>query len=83
MLACTYLAMQYMLALKRTWFLLALAAVALLEPVLLFQASTNPTGFAAVVVGIQVAGAVLAFVFALRSDPRPATEPPVISAEVA
>jgi hypothetical protein len=51
--------------------------------VLLLQASTNPTGFAAVVVGIQVVGAVLAFVFALRSDPRPATEPPVVSAEVA
>ncbi len=34
-LAATYLAVQYMLALKRTWFLIAIAAVAAVEPVVL------------------------------------------------
>ncbi len=81
MLACTYLAIQYMLALKKTWFLLALAAVALIEPVLLLQASRNPAGFAAVVLAVQVAGAILAFAFALRSDGK--TSPEHAQAQVA
>ncbi len=46
-LACTYLAIQYMLALKRTWFLIALAVVAAAEPIFLLQASKRPAGFAA------------------------------------
>jgi O-antigen/teichoic acid export membrane protein len=70
-LACTYLAIQYMLALKRTWFLLALAAVAVAEPILLLQASRRPAGFAIVVLGVQAVGALLAFVLALRRDPAP------------
>jgi O-antigen/teichoic acid export membrane protein len=65
-LAATYLAIQYMLALKRTWFLVAVGLVAVAEPVLLLQASRQPAGFAAVVLAVQVAGAVLAFAFALR-----------------
>src|SRR6202012_4178778 len=48
-LAGTYLAVQYMLALKRTWFLLPLGAVAVAEPILLLQASKKPVGFAVVV----------------------------------
>jgi len=73
-LACTYLAIQYMLALKRTWFLIALGAVAVAEPVLLLQASRKPTGFAAVVLAVQAVGALLAFALALRHDhPHPAT----------
>jgi O-antigen/teichoic acid export membrane protein len=67
-LACTYLAIQYMLALKRTWFLLGLAAVAVAEPILLLQASRHPAGFAVVVLAIQGVGALLAFVLALRRD---------------
>jgi len=73
-LACTYLAIQYMLALKRTWFLAFLAVVAVAEPVLLLQASRRPEGFAAVVLAVQAVAAVLAFLLALRHDgPRPAT----------
>jgi O-antigen/teichoic acid export membrane protein len=67
-LSATYLAVQYMLALKRGWFLLVIGAVAIAEPVLLLQASRKPTGFAAVVLGVQAAGAVLAFALALRRD---------------
>ena len=68
-LAATYLAIQYLLALRRTWFLVALAAVAVAEPILLLNASQRPTGFAAVVLAIQAAGALVAFGFALRRDP--------------
>jgi O-antigen/teichoic acid export membrane protein len=74
-LAATYLAIQYMLALKRTRFLVVMAAVAVAEPILLLNASRNPTGFAAVVLAIQSAGALLAFTFALRRDQAPS--PPV------
>ncbi len=70
-LASTYLAIQYMLALRRTWFLIVIAAVAVAEPILLLNASRRPAGFAAVVLAIQAAGAVLAFGFALRRDTAP------------
>ncbi len=69
-LACTYLAIQYMLALRRTWFLVVMALVAVAEPILLLGASRKPAGFAAVVLAVQAAGALLAFGFALhRSEP--------------
>jgi O-antigen/teichoic acid export membrane protein len=77
-LAATYLAIQYMLALKRTSFLLVIGVVAVAEPVLLLQASRKPAGFAAVVLGIQAIGALLAFGLALRRDsapPQPAISP--------
>ena len=67
-LAGTYLAIQYMLALKRTWFLVLLAGVAIAEPVLLLQASRRPAGFAAVVLGVQAVGALVAFALALRPE---------------
>ena len=67
-LACTYLAVQYMLALKRTWFLLALGVVAVAEPIVLLQASKRPAGFAVLVLAIQAVGALLAFALALRRD---------------
>jgi O-antigen/teichoic acid export membrane protein len=67
-LAATYLAIQYQLALHRTGFLLALAVVAIAEPILLVNASRRPTGFAAVVLAIQAAAAIVAFGFALRRD---------------
>jgi O-antigen/teichoic acid export membrane protein len=74
-LAATYLAVQYMLALKRTWFLLAVGAVAITEPILLLQASRKPANFAAVVLGIQAVGATVAFAAALRRRGTPAPPP--------
>jgi O-antigen/teichoic acid export membrane protein len=74
-LACTYLAIQYLLALRRTWFLVPLAAVAVAEPILLLNASHEPKNFAAVVLAIQVVAALVAFAFALwpdRAAPPPA-----------
>ena len=67
-LACTYLAIQYMLALRRTWFLIVVGAVAVAEPILLLGASRRPAGFAAIVLAVQAAGALLAFLLALRRD---------------
>jgi O-antigen/teichoic acid export membrane protein len=74
-LSATYLAVQYMLALKRTWFLVAIAAVALLEPILLLHASRHPAAFAGVVLGVQALGAVVALALALGGRPKsnPAT----------
>ncbi len=69
-LAGTYLAIQYMLAMKRTWFLLPLGLVAIAEPVLLLRAPDTATGFAAVVLAVQVVAAVIAFAMALRPDRR-------------
>ena len=70
LLAATYLAVQYMLALKRSWFLLPLGAVAVAEPILLLNASHQPKQFALVVLGVQVVGAVVAFAIALRPTKR-------------
>ena len=67
-LACTYLAVQYMLALRRTWFLLVIGAVAAAEPVFLLQAPRQATGFADVVLAIQAVAATLALAMALRKD---------------
>ena len=75
-LAATYLAIQYMLALKRTRFLLVVALVAIAEPILLLNAPRHATGFAAVVLGIQAVGAVLAYGLALRPDGRSSASPP-------
>jgi O-antigen/teichoic acid export membrane protein len=75
-LAITYLAVQYMLALKRVAFLGVVAVVAIVEPVLLLQAPRHPASFAAVVLGIQAVGALLAVGMALRperSRPAPAS----------
>ena len=69
-LACTYLAVQYLLALRRTWFLAVLALVAIAEPIVLLNASRRPTGFAAVALAVQVVGAIVAYGFALRRDNR-------------
>jgi O-antigen/teichoic acid export membrane protein len=61
LLALTYLAIQYLLALRRTAFLLPLGVIALAEPVLLLTvAPSNPDGFAAVVLTIQALAAVVA-----------------------
>ena len=74
-LACTYLAIQYLLALHRTWFLAPIALVAVIEPVALLHASRRPERFAVVVLVVQLAAAVIAYGFALRADrggPAPA-----------
>jgi len=75
MLAATYLAVQYMLALKRVWFLGAIALVAVLEPVLLLHAPKHPASFAGVVLIVQLVGAALAYGIALFMRP-PAAVPP-------
>ena len=67
-LAGTYLAIQYMLARKRIGFLVAIGAVAAVEPVLLLHASRHPAAFASVVLAVQGVGALLAFVLAFRPD---------------
>ncbi len=78
-LAATYLAVQYMLALKRTSFLVVLGAVAVAEPVLLLQvAPGHPAGFAAVVLAVQAVGALLAFALALRRPPGTPPATPMI-----
>jgi O-antigen/teichoic acid export membrane protein len=73
LLSLTYLAIQYLLALRRTAFLLPLAAIAVAEPVLLVTAAPgDPDGFAAVVLAIQAVAtaAALALAFARRPPLR-------------
>lgn len=71
LLALTYLAIQYLLALRRTGFLLPLGAIALAEPVVLLTAApSNPDGFAAVVLAFQALAAVVALGLAFA---RPAS----------
>jgi O-antigen/teichoic acid export membrane protein len=78
MLACTYLAIQYLLALKRSRFLAPLAAVAIAEPILLLHAPADPAGFASVVLAVQAVACALAFAMALRAGAqRPAPAAPV------
>ncbi len=74
-LAATYLAVQYMLALKRTWFLLPLGLVAIAEPILLLHAPRSPSSFAAVVLAIQAVAAVVAWSLALRRGKAPPPPP--------
>ncbi len=69
MLAATYLAVQYMLAQRRVWFLAAIAMLAIAEPFLLVAAPTRPATFAAVVLGVQAVGALLCYAIALRTAP--------------
>ena len=71
-LAATYLAVQYMLALRHTWFLLAIGIVAIVEPVLLLRASRDPGSFATTVLLVQIAGAALAYAIAFRAGAPPA-----------
>ncbi len=76
-LATTFLAVQYMLALKRVWFLPPLALVAAIEPVLLLQAPRNPASFATVVLFVQLIAAAVAYTAALwRRQKRPSCSSP-------
>jgi O-antigen/teichoic acid export membrane protein len=73
-LAATYLAVQYMLALRRVWFLLGIGIIAAAEPVLLLQASKQPAAFATVVLAVQAAGALLVYTLAFGWRPRRSEE---------
>jgi hypothetical protein len=64
-----------MLALRRSWFLLPLGAVAVAEPILLLNASHQPKQFALVVLAVQIAGALVAFGLALRPAKRAPSGP--------
>jgi O-antigen/teichoic acid export membrane protein len=70
LLALTYLAIQYLLALRRTAFLLPLGAIALAEPVLLLAvAPDSPDGFAAIVLATQAVATAVALALAfVRTD---------------
>jgi O-antigen/teichoic acid export membrane protein len=68
-LAVTYLAVQYMLALKRTAFLAVIGVVAIVEPILLLQAHRSPKSFALMVLAVQAVGAILALALAWRRPP--------------
>jgi O-antigen/teichoic acid export membrane protein len=71
LLAVTYLAVQYLLALERTRFLIPLALVAIAEPVVLItNAPPKPAGFAAVVLATQAAATIVALGLALRPQPQ-------------
>jgi O-antigen/teichoic acid export membrane protein len=78
MLSATYLAVQYLLALRRVWFLAAIGLVAAVEPVLLLAAPQRPKSFALVVLAIQTAGALIAYAIALSVK-----EPVVVAPDVA
>lgn len=70
LLALTYLAIQYLLALRRTAFLAPLGAIALAEPVLLLTvAPATPDGFATYVLAIQALAALAALALAFAQRP--------------
>jgi O-antigen/teichoic acid export membrane protein len=71
LLAVAYLAVQFMLALRKTAFLWVLGVVAIAEPFLLAQADLDLVSFAAVVLALQCVAAAGALGLALRTR-RPA-----------
>jgi O-antigen/teichoic acid export membrane protein len=76
LLALTYLAIQYLLALRRTAFLLPLGAIALAEPVLLLTAAPDtPDGFAAIVLATQAVAAVVALAMAFARGTAAGSRP--------
>ncbi len=76
LLALTYLAIQYLLALRRTRFLIPLGAIAIAEPALLLTvAPTSPDGFAAVVLAVQAAAAAVALALAFAQRPAAVRAP--------
>jgi O-antigen/teichoic acid export membrane protein len=78
LLACTFVAVQFLLGLHRRSFVVALAVVAVAEPLLLLDASSLTT-FAVRVLVVQAAGAALAVGLALgaRHDPLAQRDPVV------
>ena len=68
-LGFAYLAVQFLLAVDASRFLLALAAVAVAEPVLLLAVGTGSlAAFAAIVLAVQVLAAVAVLVPSLRAS---------------
>ena len=82
-LAATYLAIQYMLALRRTLFLIPLGVLALAEPFILVAGPNKPAGFAATVLVVQAVGAAIAFIIALRLGQPPSAASDQTSATLA
>jgi hypothetical protein len=72
-----------MLAQKRSWFLLPIGLVAVAEPILLLNASTKPANFAAVVLGVQAAAAIVAFTCAFWPSGKSAGRRPPDDADTA
>lgn len=77
LLAVTYLAIQYMLALHRTAFLIPLGLVAVAYPALLIAlAPDDPSGFAGLVLGIQALACTVALALAfMRPAPAASAAP--------
>jgi O-antigen/teichoic acid export membrane protein len=73
LLAVAYLAVQYMLALRRTAFLWVLGVVAVAEPFLLTAGDFDLVSFATVVLALQCVAAAGALGMALRASSRRAT----------
>jgi O-antigen/teichoic acid export membrane protein len=71
-LAITYLCVQYLLALRRSRFILVLAVAALLDPLLLLLAGHKLTSFALVLAGLQAVVAAVIGLIALRARPETA-----------
>jgi O-antigen/teichoic acid export membrane protein len=76
LLGLCYLAVQFLLAVGSTRFLLPLAAVAVAEPILLLAWDVDSiTALAAIVLAVQLAAALAMLVPSLRRAPAPATVP--------
>ncbi|MDO8184845.1 hypothetical protein Q5424_06235 [Conexibacter sp. JD483] len=77
LLALTYLAIQYLLALRAVWFLLPLSAVAALEPILLLAAApADPRDFALLVLAIQALACAVALALAFTRPRAGARQQP-------
>lgn len=70
LLSAVYLAVQYLLALGRSRFLIAVAVAALLEPLLLSAVSSELTEVALVLAGLQLALSAVILTLALRLPER-------------
>ncbi len=66
LLACGYLAVQYLLAVRRVAFLALLALAAAAEPLVVWQSGPNLVGFARGVLAVQAAAALAMLLLALR-----------------
>ena len=78
MLSAAYLAVQYLLALRRELFLVVLAAAAALEIVLLTSVDVSLTGYAGLVLLAQGAGALALLLLAWRAQPHGVGNPEAV-----
>jgi O-antigen/teichoic acid export membrane protein len=69
LLACTYLSVQYLLALGHASFIWVLAAAAVMEVVLLAAVGANLTGVAVALFGVQLACTTVILTLSLRRAP--------------